>query len=105
MLMILIDAFVLMALLKLVSDEDIGFGTAVLVGLLAALGVFSLVIALGMLLGLVGVLLAVVLGAAGLGVAISAMFGIEIKRSIAIGVIFLVLHVAISAAISSVFAA
>jgi hypothetical protein len=92
---ILIDALVLMALLKLVNDDDIGVGTAVLVGLGASIGTAVLATFLVEWMGLAGIVVAAVIAAAILGVAVSALFGVEIKRSFLIGTIFVVVHVAV----------
>jgi hypothetical protein len=52
-------------------------------------------------MGVAGVFVAAVIAAVLLGVAISALFGVEIKRSMLIGVIFIVVHVAASFALNA----
>jgi len=48
------------------------------------------------LMGIAGIVVAAILAAAGLGVAVPALFGVEIKRSFLIAVIFMVVHIGIS---------
>ncbi|MHC4180755.1 MAG: hypothetical protein ACYSWU_24915 [Planctomycetota bacterium] len=95
MLGILIDAAVLMALLKTVTDEDVGFGTAVLVAIAAAIGTALLAFGLTAVMGVAGIIVAAIVAAAGLGIAVSALFGVEIKRSFLISAIFMVVHIAV----------
>lgn len=92
MLLIFVDAVTLFALIKIIQEEDIGLGIAVVVSLVAGIITGVLAIALAAALGWLGVLLAGLIGAAGVGVAVSALFGIEIKRSLLIGGIFTAVH-------------
>lgn len=94
MLLIAIDAAVLIGLLKTMSDEDLPFLTAFMIALVASIGTSILAILLASVIGLAGLFVAVVIAAALLGVTVSAMCGVEIKRSFAIGAIFIVVHVA-----------
>jgi hypothetical protein len=96
MLLLLIDAGVLMLLLKSINDDDIGFGAAIVTALVTAIATTALAMGLITVIGPWGILVAALLAAALLGVAVSAMFGVEIKRSILIGVIFVVVHIAAS---------
>jgi hypothetical protein len=93
MLGIAIDAAVLMMLLKSVNDEDIGFGTALLVALAASVGTSVLAIALATALGAAGIFLAAILAAATLGAALSAMLGMEIKRAFLVAGLFMLVHI------------
>ena len=79
MLEIAIDAFALMSLLKMISDEEIGFGLSCLVALVASIGTSVLASVLYSAMGFAGILVAALLAAAILGVAISALVGVEIK--------------------------
>ena len=88
-----IDAVVLMLLLQAFNDEDIGFGLAFVVALVAAIGTAALTFGLVMAMGLAGAFVAAVVAAGLLGVAVSALFGVEIKRSFLIGAIFMVIHI------------
>jgi hypothetical protein len=92
MLLLAVDAIVLMVLLKAVNDDDIGFGTSLLIALAASIGTNLLTFALVSAMGLAGLALAAVSGAVLLGVAVSALFGVEIKRSFLIGGIFVAVH-------------
>jgi len=103
MLMILLDAVTLVFLLKLVHNEDVGFGTASIIGFGGAIGTSLLALALGMVLGLAGVLIAALIGAAIVGLIVAYMFGIEVKRAMMIGGIFMLVHIGGSIAISAVF--
>lgn len=93
MLGIAIDAFVLIILLKTISEEDIGFGIAFVIALVASIGATILAVALASAMGLAGIVVAVVIAAALLGATVSAMFGVEIKRSFLIGGIFILVHI------------
>jgi hypothetical protein len=104
MLGILIDAAVMMVLLKTISGEDVGFGTAILLGLGTSIVTFLLALGLGLVLGIVaGIVVAGVIGAAGLGVVVSALFGVEIKRSFLIGALFMVVHIGVGVAFELMF--
>ena len=100
-----IDAAVLMFLLKVVNDEDVDFATAFFVALGASIGTGVLVWLLAATIGFAGMILAAIIAAALLGVAVSALFGAEIKRSFLIGVLFVVLHVGVSIGFSSMLGA
>jgi hypothetical protein len=78
------------------SGESIGFGTAVIVALIAAVGAMALAYLLVPAIGAGGLIVAGVLTAAALGVAVSAMFGVEIKRSFLIGALFMVIHIGVA---------
>ncbi len=95
MLGIAIDALVLMVLLKTVTDEDIGFGLAILVAIVASIGTTVLALSLVSVMGIAGIAIAALVAAALLAVAVSAMFGVEIKRSFLIGAIFMVVHISV----------
>lgn len=69
----LIDAVVLVFLLKAVNDDDIGFGTAALLALFTSILAFGLALGLGSVLGLWGIVLAAVIVAGALGVAAAFM--------------------------------
>jgi len=96
MLVILVDAVVLMSLMKSINDQEVDLGTAVLVALGAAIGANILAAVLTPALGLIGIFAATIAVAGLLGFAISALFGTEIKRSVLIGGVFAVVHVAIT---------
>ena len=101
MLGIALDAVVLMFLLKTVNDDDVGFGTAILVALAAAIATPVLGFALGLVLGVAGAYLAVLIAAALLGVAVSALFDVEVKRAFIIGGIFMAVHIGFAVGINS----
>ncbi len=105
MLMIALDAVVLMVLLKTVQDEDVNFGTAIIVALVTAIGTSLLAMGLVLALGLAGILLAALIGGALLGVAVSALFGVEIKRAFLISGLFMVVHIVASIGLQLMFRA
>lgn len=93
MLLIAIDAVVLIGLLKSISDEDLPFSTAFIIALIASIGTSILAFMFVSAMGLAGVFVAVGIAAALLGLTVSAICGVEIKRSFLIGAIFVVVHV------------
>ena len=93
MLGIAIDAAVLMILLKAVTEEDIGLGTALVVALVASIGTSVLAIGLIALMGIFGLVVAAVIAASLLGLVVSAMFGVEIKRACLIGGVFMLVKI------------
>ena len=95
LLKISIDALVLIFLLKTISDEDIDFRTAFILALAAAIGTAVLAFGLANVMGFAGIIVAVVVAAALLGAAVSTFFGVEIKRSFLIAVIFMVVHIGV----------
>jgi hypothetical protein len=96
MLGIAIDALVLMVLLKLINEDEIEFGTACIVALVASIGTTILAVGLTAVIGLAGLVIAAVIAAVALGIAVSALFGVEIKRSFVIGVVFMVVHIGVA---------
>lgn len=93
MLGVIVDAAVLMVLLKTVNDDDMSLGLAVVVALVASISMGLLSWGLVSVIGAAGIFLAPIIVAAGLGVAVSALFGAEIKRSFLIATIFVVVHI------------
>ncbi len=85
-MLLIIDAAVLVFLVQALGDDTVEFLTAIIVALFASVGT-------AVMGSLIGDLLAALLGAAGVGVAVSALCGIEIKRSFLIGGLFLVIHI------------
>jgi hypothetical protein len=119
-----IDAVILIALLKTISDEDIEMTTAFIISLVAsfATGIVGLIVAfafavvaalisgveatdqtavaqspLVIVAVIAGMLVGAAISAAGLGAVLSRMYGLEIKRAFLIGAIFTVAHVAVGA--------
>lgn len=105
MLGIAIDAVVLIVLLKVVNDEDVGFGLAIIVALVTAFGTQALALGLESVIGLgiIGFLIAAVIAALLLGVAVSALFGVETKRSFLIATLFMVIHISVGVAFQLLF--
>ena len=94
MLQILIDAAVLIMMLKAISDEDVGLGKACAISFITAVGTMLLAFGLGAVLGgLLGVFLAALIAAVLLGLALSALLGAEIKRSMLVAGVFMLVHI------------
>lgn len=95
-LRVLIDAAVLIVLRKALSDEELEWITAAVIAFVAAVATGLLAFGLGSLLGLIGLVAAVVIVAVGLGAAVSLLFGVEIKRSLLIGAVFVVVDLVVT---------
>lgn len=93
MILVALDAVVLLFLLKIINDDDIGFGIAFVIALVASIGTSLLAYGLVSAMGISGLLVAAAIGASLLGVAIAALFGVELKRASLIGILFVVVHV------------
>lgn len=104
MLTILIDAGVLIALLKGITDDDVNFGLACVIALGAAIGVAGLTFGLAEPIGPLWALIvaANVIGLL-LGVLISALFGTALKQSFFVGGIFVLVHIGIALCMSFLF--
>lgn len=96
MLVLLIEAAVLMALLKVVNDEDSGLLGAMGLALGGAIGTSIAIGGCWSVMGLIGIPIGGAIAVGLLGVAISALYGIEIMRSFMIAGIFVVIDIAIS---------
>lgn len=104
MLVIILEAAILIALLKIVTEEELSMLTAILVAFGAAIGANLLakgfVMALAPALGIGGILLGI--SAAGgivavaLAFIISALCGVEIKRAFLVGILFVAAHIGLS---------
>lgn len=92
---IVIDAVILMVILMFAGERDIGFFRAAFAALVWAVGTTLLSFALGAMLGIIGVLVAAVIGAALLGLAVSIIFGVALKRALIIAGIFLLVHIGV----------
>jgi hypothetical protein len=101
MLMILIDAAILIGLLAAFQEEELSFGFAAIMALVTSLVTFALAYVLFSAMGLPGVYLALVIAAVLLGIALSALYGMEIKRAVMVACIFMVAHAVISYGLSS----
>lgn len=103
LLNIVINAVILMVAIKAFTDEDVGFGSSAILGIgasiIAVLLLFGLANVIG---GIPALIVASIITAALIGVAVSAMYGIEIKRSMLVGVIFMVANIAVGFFFSAV---
>ena len=105
MIGVAIDALVLVFLLQTINDDNIGFGSAFLVALVAAVGTGLLAFGLVLAMGLAGVFVAAVVAAILLAIAVSAIYGVEIKRAFLIAGLFMVVHIGVGMGIQMLFAA
>ena len=96
MLVIAIDAAVLIFVLQAISNDELDFITAAIVAFVAAVGTNLLAFGLASAMGTMGAILTLVLAPVLLGAAMSLLFGIEIKRAVLAGVIFLATHIGVS---------
>jgi len=96
MLSIAIKSLCLIGILKTLADEEIGFGEGAALALGASVASFLLLLALSPWLGWWAILVALNLVGLGLGAAISALCGTEIKRSFLIAAVYIVCDLLIS---------
>lgn len=87
-----LDAGLLVFLLKTLNNEDVDMTTAFMIAVGTAIGTGLLAVGLAIALGVLGIILGDLLGAVGLAVALSALFGIEIKRACLISSLFVAGH-------------
>jgi len=105
MLGILLNACVLMALLKVINDEDAGFGMSALVALGTSIGALVLGIVFVEMMGSAGFIVAALLTAALLAIAVAAIFAVELKRACLISVLFMAINIGISLGFEMMFQA
>jgi hypothetical protein len=96
MLMILIDAVILIGLLSVFQEEELSMGFAAVIAIVTAIVTAALVYGLVYALGEMGLYLGLILAAVLLGVALSALYGMELKRAIMVAVIFMAVHAVVS---------
>jgi hypothetical protein len=101
LLTVLIDAAVLIGLLKGITDADVGLGLAVVLAIGTSIGVTALAYVLIPVMGIWGLIIAANVGGLVLGVLISALFGTEIKRSFFVGGIFVLVHIVVVICLSA----
>ena len=104
MIILFFDTIALVGLMVALSGEGIGIGTAAIISGIFAIATTVLGAILGSVLGIAGVLIAALIGAAILGLVISAMFGMEIKRSFAVGGAFAAVHFVVAVSVGIMFA-
>lgn len=99
--MILIDAGILIGLLAAFQEEELSFGFAAIMALVTSLVTFALAYVLFQAMGMTGVFVALGIAAVLLGIALSALYGMEIKRAVMVAAIFMVAHLVISYGLNS----
>jgi MFS family permease len=104
MIILFFDTIALVGLMVALSGEGIGFGTAAVIAGIFSVATTILGAILGAFLGIAGILLAAVIGAGILGLVISAMFGMEIKRAFAVGGAFAAVHFVVAVCVAIFFA-
>lgn len=95
---ILINGLILIALIKVLGNREVDMLTACVLAFFASIGGYALFygLAIGMGLGLIGLILAAALTAGGVGLAVSSLFGVEMNRSLLIGGIFMAVNIGVS---------
>lgn len=101
MLMILIDAVVLMGLLAAFQEEELSLGFAAVIAIVTSIVTWLLAYGLIQAVGEMGLYLALLIGAVLLGIALSALYGMELKRAITVALIFMTVHLVASYALRS----
>lgn len=96
MIGIAIDAAVLIALIKSISDDDVSWGFPILISVVASIGVSVLAMWMIPMMGLWGLIIAANIVGLLVGVAVSALYGTEIKRSVTVGGIFVIVHLSVA---------
>lgn len=102
---LVLNALILVGLLKAMDGEEVDMLTAVLLGFGTSVVSSLIVLGLAAALGAPGAYLGIVVSTALLGVALSALFGTEIKRAMLISVCYLVVQIVMSVAMSMMFRA
>ena len=100
---IIIDTLVLIAVLSAMEGEEVDFMSAFIIALVTSIVTGVIGIGLVMAIGIAGVFIASLIGAIGVGIGVSAMFGVEIKKAILIGVIFAVARIVVYLILSLAF--
>ena len=103
LLVIAIEALLLIGCLKVISGDEVDFGPAAIFASIASIGTYALAYGLAAALSIWGIMLASVVAALLIGVAVSAIYGTEIKRAFAIGAIFAVFDMSVRLGLSLVF--
>ena len=96
MLSIAVRSLCLIGILKVMADEEIGFWNGIVLAFAASLGSELLVRGLSPSLGAGAILVALGLVGLGLGTAISAVCGTEIKRSFLVAAVYILVDLVIS---------
>lgn len=92
---ILIDAVILIGVISAVEHEEVSFWSAFFVALGTSVVTAIIAFALMSVIGIAGLFVATLIGAAIVGIAVSAVFGVEIKKAALIGVIYWVARIAV----------
>jgi hypothetical protein len=96
MLGLLLNAVILIVLIKTVSNRDVDMLTAGIMAVVVSIVGGALAFGLVLALGIAGLFLAGIITAAALGFAISAFLGIDMQRSMIIGVVFMIVNIGVS---------
>lgn len=102
---IILDALILVGVLSAIEGEEVNFLSAFCVAFVAAIGTSLIAIALAAAIGIAGVFVATIIGAVGVGLGVSLVFGVEIKKAMLIGGIFAVARIAVYFIIKMMFSA
>lgn len=104
MIILFFDTIALVGLMVALSGDGIGIGTAAIISGIFAIATTILGAILAAVMGFAGILVAALIGAGILGLVISAMFGMEIKRAFAVGGAFAAVHFVVAVCVAIFFA-
>lgn len=103
MLVLALEAVILITLIKMFTDNEVGFWTPLFIALVSAIATAALGQFLIPALGLWGIPISVILSALILAGLLTVVFGTELKQSMIIGVVFVCAHIAIHVAFYFMF--
>ncbi len=101
MIGVVINAVILIALLKALSDAEVSFLGAVLVSLGTSLAGFVLSLVLSPSIGVAGAFVALGVVATGLAVVLSAAYGIDLRRAGLIALLYFVAQVILAVVLTA----
>lgn len=95
MIGMLLDAMILMGLIKVINNDEIELTSGILFSIGTSVVTFIVMLGLIAAFGLAGIFIALILIPIGMTAAISFFFAVELKRAALIAVLFVVIHMAI----------
>ena len=100
---IILDTIILSAVLSAVEGEEVNFVSAFVIALITSIATGLIAFGLVLVIGIAGVFVATLIGAVGVGIGVSAVFGIEIKKAILIGGLFAVARIIVYFLLAMIF--
>ena len=102
---IILDTLILVAVLSAVEGEEVNFMSAFVIALVTSIVTGLIAFGLTLAIGIAGVFVATLIGAVGVGIGVSAVFGVEIKKAMMIGGIFAVARIFVYFMLAMMFSA